>query len=194
MIDPHRYDISVRRRDVEGEVLFEASVVELPDVSAYADTYQEAYDLVIASIRDLSAHAEKTGSPFPQPRDDRDDEFSGRVTLRLPKRVHRLAATAAKVQGVSLNQYLSTVIANDVTRKDTLYEIQKCAVNLRDMWGVPRWGGSYVETPQKGCYVVVTSGSSVAATEAQATAGSTFDAPAQPYVPSALISNQRKYA
>ena len=194
MIDPHRYDISVRRRDVEGEVLFEASVVELPDVSAYAETYQEAYDLVIASIRDLSTHAEKTGSPFPQPRDDRDDEFSGRVTLRLPKRVHRLAATAAKVQGVSLNQYLSTVIANDVSRKDTMDEIQKCAVNLRDIWNASNLGASRELMPQKRCYVILTTSGAVSPTETHATPGATFDIPAQSYVPPELLIRDRKYA
>ena len=35
------------------------------------------------------------------------DEFSGRVTLRLAKSLHRMLAQALGKEGVSLNQYLT---------------------------------------------------------------------------------------
>ena len=50
MIDPHNYNISVRRGEFEGEFCFEARVKELPDIAEYADSFEEAYALAIDSI------------------------------------------------------------------------------------------------------------------------------------------------
>ena len=44
------YGITIRRVIKEGEDCFEARVRELPDVVEYADTHDEAYELVIDTI------------------------------------------------------------------------------------------------------------------------------------------------
>ena len=38
------------------------------------------------------------------------DDFSGRVTLRIPRSLHRALAAAAEDEGVSLNGYLVNVL------------------------------------------------------------------------------------
>lgn len=50
MIDPHAYTITVRRGVFAGETCFEARVREFPDLAEYADSYAEAYDLIIDAI------------------------------------------------------------------------------------------------------------------------------------------------
>lgn len=48
---------------------------------------------------------EENGQPAPPPIVPVDD-YSGRVTLRVPKSLHRALALAADGEGVSLNAYL----------------------------------------------------------------------------------------
>jgi len=108
-IDPHAYNISVRRGVFDGEALFEARVKELPDVAEYAETYQEAYELAVDTIGTAAAAFAEQGRPFP-PAQVPADEFSGRVTLRIPRSLHRALATAADEEGVSLNAHLVGVL------------------------------------------------------------------------------------
>ena len=96
--NPYAYNITVRECVFDGESLFEARVKELPDVREYAESAREAYDLAIDTIE----------TAFPA---SPQDQFSGRMTLRLPKSLHRALASAAEDEGVSLNQHLVTALA-----------------------------------------------------------------------------------
>lgn len=108
-VDPHAYNISIRRDSFEGEVLFEARVKELPDLAEYGETYAEAYDLAVDAIETAAAAYSEQGRVFPEALVPADD-FSGRVTLRLPRSLHRAVAAAAEDEGVSLNQHLVNVL------------------------------------------------------------------------------------
>jgi predicted HicB family RNase H-like nuclease len=109
--DPSVYGITIARREIEGESVFEATIREFPDVKEYGDSYEEAYELALDSIRALNAAAQEEGWFFPAPAAP-DQTFSGRITLRMPKFLHRIVALRADEEGVSLNAYLCTVIAN----------------------------------------------------------------------------------
>lgn len=110
MMDPHAYSISVRRAEFDSEVCFEARVRELPDVTEYADSAEEAYALAIDAIEITSAMFSEKGRIMPAPQEFVED-YSGRVTLRLPKTLHRALADAADDEGVSLNQHLVNVLS-----------------------------------------------------------------------------------
>jgi predicted RNase H-like HicB family nuclease len=109
-IDPYAYNIGVRRDTFEGEVLFEARVKELPDLTEYGETYAEAYDLAVDAIATAAAAFAEKGRAFPEPLVPADD-FSGRVTLRLPRSLHRALAAASDEEGVSLNQHLVNILS-----------------------------------------------------------------------------------
>lgn len=110
MIDPHDYSIFVRREEFEDEICFEARIKELPDIAEYADSFEEAYALAIDSIETTMEIFAEKGRTFPEPNILADD-FSGRVTLRLPKSLHRSLSTMSVSKGVSLNQYLCNVLS-----------------------------------------------------------------------------------
>lgn len=110
MIDPARYGISVRKTFLDGEWLYRASVAELPDVAEYGETWSEAYELALDTITSLAEVAHEEGREFPAP-SNQEDEFSGRVTLRMPKGLHRRISEAADTEGISLNQYIVAVLA-----------------------------------------------------------------------------------
>ena len=107
--NPCAYNITVREFVFEDEPLFEARVKELPDIREYAESAPEAYDLAIDTIQTAAAMFAASSRPFPPPATPRDG-FSGRVTLRLPRNLHRALASAAEDEGVSLNQHLVTAL------------------------------------------------------------------------------------
>ena len=86
-------------------------VKELPDVREYAKSAQEAYALAIDTIETAAAMFNESGRLFPIPAQPQD-QYSGRVTLRLPKSLHRALANAAEEEGVSLNQHLVTALVS----------------------------------------------------------------------------------
>ena len=57
------------------------------------------------AVDDYLAHCAKLGMPANKP-------FSGRMLLRVPPEVHAKASIAAKMAGVSLNQWAAEALAN----------------------------------------------------------------------------------
>ena len=108
-VNPYAYNITVREIDFDGTPHFEARVKELPDVREYGASYGEAYELAIDTVETAAAMFEEDGRSFPQPAVVQED-YSGRVTLRLSKSLHRALASSAVDEGVSLNQHLVNVL------------------------------------------------------------------------------------
>ncbi len=109
-IDPHAYNITIRRAAFDGEALFEARVKELPDLVEYGESFDEAYDLAVDAIDTAAAAFAEKGRMFP-PAVVPVDDYSGRVTLRLPRSLHRALAESADEEGVSLNQHLVSILS-----------------------------------------------------------------------------------
>ena len=66
-IDPHAYNITIRRGLFEGEMLFEARIKELPDLVEYGETHEDAYLLAIDAIETTADIFAETNKPFPFP-------------------------------------------------------------------------------------------------------------------------------
>jgi predicted HicB family RNase H-like nuclease len=109
MIDASKYTITVRKGLFDGEECFEARIAELPDVAEYADSFAEAYNLAIDTIETTDEIFAERGKTMPPPIIPADD-YSGRVTLRLSKSLHRALAKTADDEGVSLNQHLTNIL------------------------------------------------------------------------------------
>jgi len=110
MIDPERYNINLRRVTVDGEMLYEARVREFPDATEYAESTQEAYELALDTVEASLEVLQEQGKTPPNPSETPED-YSGRVTLRVPKNLHRRLALTAEDEAISLNQYLVSLLA-----------------------------------------------------------------------------------
>lgn len=64
-INPSKYTIEIRLGEFEDETCYEAKVKELPSLAEYADSYEEAYALVLDSIETLAAMYADQGRDFP---------------------------------------------------------------------------------------------------------------------------------
>lgn len=130
MSDPSDYTITVRRVFEDGLHVFRATVKELPHVHGEGGTYSEAYEMAIDAIEGLQAMAAEDGAPFPEPMHEAFADWSGRVTLRLPKSLHRLASEVAENEAVSFNQFLVTVVADAVARKSAVPQARETVRRL----------------------------------------------------------------
>ncbi len=88
---------------------YTAEVLEFPGCFGQGNTPDEA-------IRDLEASMEAwieatlaAGGMLPEPLESRN--FSGRLSLRLPKSYHAEAARLAELDGISINQWIVNAIA-----------------------------------------------------------------------------------
>ena len=120
--DPNSYTISIRRETVDGDLLYVGHVAEFPNLQAFEDTFEEARSILIDAIQTLYLVAEESGQSMPSPRTD-ETEFSGRITLRMPKSLHRQVAAQAQLDDVSLNQYLLSAIAQQIGHTQMLSAI-----------------------------------------------------------------------
>ncbi len=87
-------------------------VIEFPDLPGCMTSIESLDELVemATEIRELWIESEyERGMDIPEP--SYPETYSGKFNLRLPKSLHRLLAWQADEDGVSLNQYVVTLLA-----------------------------------------------------------------------------------
>ena len=109
MLDAGKYTITVRKCIFDDEECFEARIAEFPDICEYGNSFNEAYNLAIDSVETSAVLLQAQGKSIPAPIIPADN-YSGRVTLRLPKSLHRALVNTADNEGISLNQHLTNVL------------------------------------------------------------------------------------
>lgn len=89
---------------------------ELPGCIADGETAQDALSSLDIS-RELWIDSRlATGLEVPEPQEA--PQYSGRFVLRIPKSLHRDLANEAEAEGVSLNSFVSNVLASRHTRRE----------------------------------------------------------------------------
>jgi len=99
-----------------------AEIPDLPGCISDGETQQEALDNVQDAKRDWLEVAIERKQEIPVP-NEKYDEYSGKFTLRLPKSFHGQLAKTAKEEGVSLNQYIQTLLAYNFGSKQIFKKI-----------------------------------------------------------------------
>lgn len=87
-----------------------AYVAEWPDCFGAGRTREEAIAELGTAMRELAVHRLSHGLEIPEA----NAAYSGRVLLRMPKSLHRLAEKRAKAEAVSMNQWLISAIAREL--------------------------------------------------------------------------------
>ncbi len=111
-----KYSIVLKELPAEDGGGWIAEIPDLPGCMSDGETPQQA----IESIEDAkiawleTALKRKQHIPLPE---EEDSFYSGKFTLRIPKTLHRELAQSAKREGVSLNQYIQTLIAYNFGRQ-----------------------------------------------------------------------------
>jgi antitoxin HicB len=106
-----RYPITIHPDPDGGYV---AEIEELPGCMTQAETIDEAFEAIEDARQVWINGTYEMGQDIPLPRDM--EEYSGKILVRIPKSLHRNLAHAAKQEGVSLNQYIVSLLAAGVQR------------------------------------------------------------------------------
>jgi predicted RNase H-like HicB family nuclease len=97
---------------------FVASIPDLPGCYSFGETKEEAITKLDESKNLwLESYYEAHGDA-PEP--SREQEFSGRFLLRLPKYLHQRLHEDARAEGVSLNQYILSLLSERSTRAEMM--------------------------------------------------------------------------
>lgn len=91
---------------------FTAQIVEFPGCIAQGATPAEAYERLEAVAESWIEAALEMQQEIPSPASD--NQFSGRFALRLPRSLHRQASQLAELEGTSLNQFITSAVAEKV--------------------------------------------------------------------------------
>ena len=108
---PYTIEFVHDKSDADEAVWF-AGVRELRGCMTEADSFDEAAAQIRDAMRVWIVDALEVDAPVPEPK--RDDEFSGKFSVRLPKTLHRDLVAHAEQEGVSLNQYITSVLSREV--------------------------------------------------------------------------------
>lgn len=104
------YTTEVRFDPVDN--IYIVKVKELKDCMSHGGTIQEAFDEIEVAKRLWIETAIDHGFDIPKPKNE--DDYSGKFLVRVPKGIHKEVAEKAEEEGVSLNQWVLSVLAKNV--------------------------------------------------------------------------------
>ncbi len=102
-----KYSISLSWSDEDEGYI--AVIPELPGLSAFGETPEEAAKEVINASEGYIEVLKEDGCELPEP--ERIKTFSGQTRLRLPKSLHASLSAEAEKEGVSLNTYIVSLLS-----------------------------------------------------------------------------------
>jgi len=99
-----------------------AEIEELPGCMTQAETLGETFKAIEDARQVWIQGTYEMGQDIPLPRDM--EEYSGKFMVRIPRSLHRNLVRVAKQEGVSLNQYIASLLAAGVQWDITLSQVQ----------------------------------------------------------------------
>ena len=97
----------------ESDKGFIAIARDLPGCSAFGETQQGALSELQDALAAWIEAARSAGNPVPEPSAPASNHHhSGKVLVRMPRRLHAELAQAAKREDVSLNQYIVYLLSS----------------------------------------------------------------------------------
>ena len=106
------YHLTVVRDSADKAKPWSASVEELTGCSSRGRTPEEALNAVRAAMTGWIELALEEGREIPEPKSP--TSHSGRLLLRMPRTLHAELTRASDQEGVSLNQFITDVLAGAV--------------------------------------------------------------------------------
>lgn len=112
------YPITLYKAEEGGYV---AEIEDLPGCITEGETSEEAIRRLDNARSAWIQTAYEDGTEIPLPRTD--EEYSGKFMVRIPRYLHRRLAEKARREGVSLNQYVESILSAGVSIQNITEEI-----------------------------------------------------------------------
>ncbi|MCP5246866.1 MAG: hypothetical protein H6937_13310 [Burkholderiales bacterium] len=78
--DPEAYTITIRKEEIDDEILYVGRVAEFPNISVYEEDFETARNLIIDAIQTLKKIADQNKTELPQPYLSTSLEFNERAS------------------------------------------------------------------------------------------------------------------
>ena len=112
-------------------------VKELPNCMSQGNSPEEALHMIDDAMRGWLEVELEDGESIPEPREE--EEYSGKFNTRVPKSLHRKLVEAAEREGVSLNQWINTSLAEAVGASAVRSSMK--ATKIEEPSTAPAWPG-----------------------------------------------------
>ena len=106
------YDIKAKElpKDAGGGVFLSIPLLGEATVNAYGDTYEEARKTLESVKRDFFQMWLNENVDIPEPQEETERDFSGKILLRMSKVLHAKLAMKAEEEEISLNTLITNLI------------------------------------------------------------------------------------
>ena len=105
------YGFTVKQCLLDRELVWVAESSDLDGCVGQGETIDEAIEELRINEETWLSIAEEYGFTIPNPSvESEHNEFSGKLSLRLGKRVHAETAKRAREDGLSINQYITNAV------------------------------------------------------------------------------------
>jgi predicted RNase H-like HicB family nuclease len=109
------YPITIYNAEEGGYV---AEIEDLPGCLTEGETLEEVTQRIENARNAWIQTAYEDGTEIPLPRTD--EEYSGKFMVRIPKYLHRRLSEKARREGVSLNQYIESILSAGVSTQNVI--------------------------------------------------------------------------
>ena len=106
----------------DGERSYSAEILEFPGCFAQGETPNEAFENLESAAKSWIQASITQGLDIPEPM--LNQGYSGKISLRIPRSLHKKAAQFAERDATSLNQFLITAIASRIGAEE--YHARLC--------------------------------------------------------------------
>jgi len=113
-----RYPVTVHPDPGGG---FVAEIEELHGCMTQAETLDEVFEAIEDARQLWIKTAFSEGQEIPLPRDK--EQYTGKFLVRIPRSLHRALAYSAKREGVSLNQYVVSLLTSGLTKDAMITQV-----------------------------------------------------------------------
>jgi predicted RNase H-like HicB family nuclease len=103
---------SYRTEWSEEDSCFIARVLEFPSLSAFGDTRTEAESELDQVIDEVLKWMKEDNESIPEPISH--NKYKGNIALRIPSETHRNVAIMASNSGLSINQFITSLIERNI--------------------------------------------------------------------------------
>jgi predicted RNase H-like HicB family nuclease len=107
MLNADKY--TYREEWSEEDGVYIARCLEFPSLSAHGHTPEDAFKEIREVIAEVIEDMARSNEPIPEPYGSR--EYSGKLSLRLPKHVHKEVSMRAAGEGVSENSHITSCLS-----------------------------------------------------------------------------------
>jgi len=112
-----------------------AEIPDLPGCMTHAETFEELPSMIEDAKKAWIETRLEKGLPVPEPSEE--EEYSGKFVVRMLKSLHAKLAEQAKKEGVSLNQYVVSLLAEAIGVKQHKEELQEIKTSIEKLNVVP---------------------------------------------------------